>query len=77
MEDMDSAIIQKEALLLPDTERAILADRLLHSLETTSEEIKGSWTREAKDRMTAYREGKIKAVDGAEAMSDLKERFAR
>ena len=74
---MDSAIIQKEALLLPDTERAILADRLLNSLETTSDEVKDSWIQEAEDRMTAYRKGEVEAVDGAEAISNLKERFAR
>lgn len=77
MKEMDSAIIQKEALLLPHIERAILAEKLLNSHEMTSDEIKDSWLQEAENRMTAHRNGGIGVADGAEAISDLKEQFAR
>ena len=72
---MDAAIIEKEALQLPDTERALLADRLLSSLTKTSQAIKDSWAKEAHERLEAHRRGEIEAVDGPEAISDLKKRF--
>jgi hypothetical protein len=74
---MDAAIIEKEALQLPDAERALLADRLLSSLSQTSDEVKQAWIREADDRMEAFREGKISSVEGPDAIKDLKARFAR
>ncbi len=74
---MDSAIITKEALRLPETERALLADTLLSSLSETSGELKQSWIDEAEDRMAAFREGRIQAIDGAAAITDLKARFAK
>ena len=74
---MDSAIIQKEALLLPETERALLADRLLASLQTVPDEITEAWVAETKDRLAAYRTGKMEAVDGPTAMASLRDRFAR
>ena len=74
---MDTAIIEKQALQLTDSERALLADRLLSSLSQTSDELKEAWIREADERMKAFREGKIAAVDGPDAIKDLKARFAR
>lgn len=73
--NMDAAIIEKEALQLPDTERAVLADRLLSSLSKTTQAIRDSWAREADERLDAYRRGEIEAVDGPEAIIDLKKRF--
>lgn len=73
---MDPEIIEKEALQLPDTERAILADRLLSSLSQLPGELEESWIRESDERMEAYREGKISAVDGPQAIANLKARFA-
>lgn len=74
---MDPAIIEKEAMQLTAPERALLADRLLTSLSQLSDERKEAWIREADDRMQAYRNGEISAVDGPEAMAELKARFAR
>ena len=74
---MDLAIIEKEALQLPDTERALLADRLLCSLSQLPERLKDGWIQEADERLQAFREGKINAVDGPEAMANLKARFAK
>jgi len=74
---MDPAIIQKEALLLPETQRALLADRLLASLQTLPDELTEAWVAEARDRLDAYRAGEIEAVDGPTAISSLKNRFAR
>jgi hypothetical protein len=74
---MDTAIIQKEALLLPEGERALLADRLLESLSRTTPELEAAWLREADARMTAFKEDHIEAVDGLQAMADLRARFPR
>ena len=74
---MDAIILEKEALQLPEAQRALLADRLLESIYKRSPELQELWIREAESRMTAFREGKIKAVDGPQAMADLRTRCKR
>lgn len=74
---MDAVILQEEALQLPERDRALLADKLLASLSPTSPEIEQAWIRETNDRLDAFRQGQIQAVDGEEAMADLKARFRR
>ena len=74
---MDAAILEKEALLLPDRERAVLVDRLLESLSRRSSELEAVWIREADRRLEALRKGQIEAVSGPEAMAELRERFPR
>lgn len=69
---MDAAIIEKEALRLPDSERAVLTDRLLESLSQTSLELQTAWIQELDSRMEAFRNGKIAAVDGPQAMAQLR-----
>jgi len=48
---MDAVILEKEALLLPDRERAVLVDRLLDSLSRRSSELEAAWIREADRRL--------------------------
>lgn len=72
---MDAAIIEKEALQLPESQRALLADRLMESLSRTSTEVRQAWIREARDRVDAFQEGKIEAADGPEALADLRARL--
>jgi len=74
---MDAAIIEKEALQLTESERAVLADRLLESLSATPAEIREAWVRESEARLQAFREGKVTAVDGPQAMAQLRSRFAK
>ena len=74
---MDAAILEKEALLLPDRERAVLVDRLLESLSRRSSELEAAWIREADRRLDAFRKGQIEAVSGPEAVSELRARFPR
>jgi len=74
---MDAAILEKEALLLPDRERAVLVDRLLESLSRRSSELEAAWIREADRRLEAFGKGLIGAVSGSEAMSELRARFPR
>ena len=75
---MDEAILQKEALKLPVPERALLADALLSSLDTeASRKIERAWAEEAEDRHQAYRAGELKAVDGPNAIKELRTRRAQ
>ena len=73
---VDAAIIEKEAMQLSDAQRAVLAERLLESISPTSGELRTAWVEEASDRMRAYRDGGISAVDGPRAMEELQKRFA-
>lgn len=74
---MEAIIVEKEALQLSDCERAVLADRLLASLSRRPAGLDDAWLREADERMAAYREGRIEAVPGPEAMADLRNEFRR
>jgi putative addiction module component (TIGR02574 family) len=67
-------IIQSEALRLPEAERALLADRLLQSLAPT--EFQDEWRKEVESRMQAFEAGTLAAVDGPQAMAELRARFA-
>jgi putative addiction module component (TIGR02574 family) len=74
---IDAAVIEKEAMELSDVQRAVLAERLLESISPTSKDIHEAWIKEAEDRMSAYRDGKISIVDGPLAIAELRERFSR
>jgi len=72
---MEAIVIEKEAMQLSDCERAVLADRLLASLPRRPARLDDMWLREADERMVAYREGRIEAVPGAEALAELRREF--
>jgi len=74
---MDAAILEKEALLLPDTERALLVERLMESISPSPSALREAWVREADERMRAFRAGEISAVDGPQAMAELRSRFSK
>ena len=74
---MDAEMIEKEALQLPETQRAELADRLLDSLSRTPTPLRESWIREIDDRKRAFAAGDIEAIDGPTAMKSLKSRFQK
>jgi putative addiction module component (TIGR02574 family) len=71
---IDTAIIEKQAMQLPDVDRALLADRLIESLSRVPEMLKDAWVAESDSRMAAYRNGDIAAVDGPKAMAELRSR---
>jgi len=74
---MELPALEKEALLLTDTERALLADRLLVSLETGSNALRQQWIAESESRLEAYHSGLISAVDGPSTIASLRSRFGR
>jgi putative addiction module component (TIGR02574 family) len=66
---IDTAIVEKQAMQLPDADRALLADHLVESLSCVPAALKDAWVEEVERRMLAYRQGKITAVDGPKAIS--------
>ena len=66
---MDSVLLANEALKLPALERAQIIDALWRSLDPAEQAfIDHAWLVESRDRLRAYREGEIKAMDGEEAL---------
>jgi putative addiction module component (TIGR02574 family) len=62
---MDSVILAHEALKLPAWERAQIIDLLWRSLDSAEQvSLDQEWLRESQDRLQAYCEGKLEAVDG-------------
>lgn len=72
---MDAALIEKEALQMPGLKRAQLADRLLQSISPVNSELHEAWAVEAEDHMKAYQAGTIAAIDGPQALADLRNRW--
>jgi putative addiction module component (TIGR02574 family) len=54
-------ILQKVLTLKP-VEKAELIDKLLSSLDMPDKELDELWAKEVEDRITAYEQGKIKAI---------------
>lgn len=70
--------IAEEALALPSEARALLADRLVESLDPAEDgTIRRLWVSEANRRLQELRSGKVKAVPGPEAVASLREKYAR
>ena len=72
----DTVIVEKEALNLPEIDRALLANRLIESLSSPPDHILKAWAEEADSRSDAYRTGKISATDGPKAVAELKSRYS-
>lgn len=59
-------------MALSASERALLAERLLASLESATEaDVDAAWAQEAERRIVAYRRGELSAIDGDEFLSTL------
>src|SRR5258707_2264276 len=69
---MDSVILANEALKLSALERAQIIDALWRSLDPAEQAANDqAWVSESRDRLNAYRDGKLKALDGEESLRDL------
>ncbi len=69
---MDSAILTNEALKLPAWERAQIIDALWRSLDPAEQaSIDQAWLSESRDRLQAYREGQMRALDGEETLANI------
>ncbi len=66
--------LTEEALSLPSVSRAILAEKLVESLEfDTESEIQAAWTTEAKRRRDEIENGDVQAIAGDEALAQVRQ----
>jgi hypothetical protein len=72
---MDVATIEREALCLTVAERALLADRLLQTLDQEDPERMERWGREADRRLEAFERGELASVDGPEGVAAIRRRL--
>jgi putative addiction module component (TIGR02574 family) len=59
-------------LALPPAARAMLAEDLVASLETSQEEIDEAWRIEIERRVKEIKEGKVRLIPGEQVMSELR-----
>ena len=68
--------ITQEVLALSDEEKALLADRLVESLDPAEgSKIHNLWAEEAQRRLRELRSGAVKAISGEEAVAQLREKY--
>ncbi|MEH2165175.1 MAG: addiction module protein [Nostoc sp.] len=66
--------IMKEALALPSAARALLAEKLVESLEfDVDETLQILWTEEAKKRRDEVRCGAVQPITGEEALARVRQ----
>ncbi|MCC5636989.1 addiction module protein [Nostoc sp. CHAB 5844] len=65
--------ITEELLALPSVSRALLAEKLVESLEfDTDPTIQAAWLTEAKKRRDQIRNGSVQPIPGEEALSQVR-----
>jgi putative addiction module component (TIGR02574 family) len=70
--------IADEALALPSEARALLADRLVESLDPAEDGyIHDLWTAEANRRLQDLRSGSTTAIPGEEAFARLRQKYSK
>lgn len=69
---MESVVLEKEAMKLSALERALLADRLLQTLDDDHEASIKAWTEVAEHRLNKFRSGEMDALDCKKFIESLK-----
>ena len=70
--------ITEEAIKLPPTARALLADKLVQSLESENlDEIQGLWSAEAIRRREEIRSGQVKPIPGDQVTEEVRRLVGR
>jgi hypothetical protein len=65
--------LTEEILALPSAARAILADRLVESLEfDTDPAVQAAWVAEAKRRRDEIRNGSVQPIAGEDALAQVR-----
>ena len=65
--------LTEEILSLPNVSRALLADKLVESLEfDTDSTIQAVWVTEAKRRRDEVRDGSVQPISGEEALAQVR-----
>jgi len=65
-------MILDQALELSATDRAIVAEKLLFSLDSPDSKIDGIWAKEADSRVEAYKKGQIETIPAEEVFAKYK-----
>jgi putative addiction module component (TIGR02574 family) len=69
---MSGTVLEQEALKLSAEEKARMIDALWRSLDPAEQEsIDRAWLVESRDRLRAFRAGKLKALDGEDAIKSI------
>ena len=63
--------ILNQALGLPPSERARLAERLFSSLDISQQELDRLWAEEADSRIDAYERGEVKAIPANKVFKNI------
>jgi putative addiction module component (TIGR02574 family) len=70
--------IAEEALALPSESRALLADKLVESLDTAAfSRTDQAWLAEARRRRDDVRSGKVQTIPGDEALANVRRSLGR
>jgi len=70
--------VAEEALSLPSEARALLADRLVESLDPAEDaHVRQLWVAEARRRRDDVRSGRVKTIPGDEALAQVKRAVAK
>ena len=70
--------IAEEALALPSEQRALLADRLVESLDASEvSRLDDLWATEAKRRRDEVRQGRVQTIPGDEALARVRRSLGR
>jgi putative addiction module component (TIGR02574 family) len=70
--------ITEEALALPSEARALLADRLVESLDPTEDGyVRQLWAKEALTRRDDIRSGRVQTIPGDEALARVRQAFTK
>lgn len=65
--------LTEEILSLPSASRALLAEKIIESLELdTDPAIKAAWTNEARRRREEIRDGAVQPIPGDEALAQVR-----
>lgn len=65
--------LTEEILSLPSAARALLAEKIVESLEfDTDPSIQAAWTSEARRRRDEIRNGSVQPIQGDEALSQVR-----
>lgn len=69
---MDSVLLKEEVLKLPPLERVHLIDALWESLDAPDQpSVDRAWVEESLDRLRAFREGRLPALDSEQVLSAI------
>lgn len=69
--------IYDEVLDLPTDQRLGLIDKLLESINPSSQSIQEAWVKEAEQRLESYRRGRVQLVAGEDVFRRLQDRISK